>query len=125
MNMYYFDKQLCEKAVYLICNDKDLADIAQDTQRINEVLNQPAYFSNQYMQSLDNELKAKYPDIQVFQNIADSIRWKNPIGFSNQQRFVYEIETLKFDLFYLYALALVRTKEISGYMEFFDKDYIE
>lgn len=125
MNMYYFDKKLCEKAVYLICKDKDLADIAQDAQRINEVLNYPAYYTIQYAQSLDNEIKARYPEIRLFQGIADSIRWKNPIGSFNQQHFVYEIETLKFDLSYLYALALVRSREISEYMEFFDKNYIE
>ncbi len=123
--MYYFDKKLCEKAEFLICKSIDLADIAQDTQRINRVLNHPEYFSSQYMQSLDNEIRAKYPDIQVFQNIADSIKWKVSIGNSNQQHLVYEIETLKFDLYYLYAIALVRAREISEYMDFFDKEYIE
>lgn len=125
MYMYYFDKQLREKAEKLIHKSKDLADIAQYTQRIIEVLNYPTHFSIQYMQSLDNEIKARYPDIRLFQGIADSIKWKTPIGSSNQQHFVYEIEALKFDLFYLYALALFRSGEIVEYMDFFDKNYIE
>lgn len=125
MDMYYFDEKLCQKATELIHKSKDLADIAQDAQRINKVLNYPAYFSIQYMQSLDNEIKVKYPEIRAFQSVADSIKWKPPIRYSNQPQILAEIEMLKFDLFYLYALALIRSGEIAEYKEFFDKNYIE
>lgn len=123
--MYYFDKNLCEKAANLIYKSKELVDIAQDAQKINEVLNYPALFSVQNKRDLDNEIKTKYPDIRVFKNIADSIKWKVSSKFLYQYNTVQEIEELKFDLFFLYAFALIRSGEITEYLVFFDKNYME
>lgn len=122
--MYYFNEELCKTAVELLQNSKELIDIANDVQKINRVLNCPALISLQDMRNLDREIKDKYPEIQIFNNIADSVKWKESSNVYYQQNTIQEIEELKFDRFYLYALALKKSGEIAEYMDFFDKNYI-
>ncbi len=49
---------------------------------------------------------------------------ENPYGSCVSQKTIIEIEKLKFDTYFLLALALKRTGEIIELFEFFDKDYI-
>lgn len=123
--MYYFDEKLCKTAVELLQNSRELIDIANDVQKINRVLNCPALFSPHDMRNLDSEIKKKYPEIGVFKNIADSVNWAVSSNGYCQQNTVIEVEELKFDRFYLYALALKKSGEIAEYVDFFDKKHIE
>lgn len=123
--MYYFDRRLCEKAVDLLRKSKDLVDTAKDVQKINHLLNCSTLISLQDMRNLDREIKYKYPGIQVFKTIADGVNWRVSSKGYCQQNTVQEIEELKFDRFYLYALALKKSGEIAEYIDFLDKNYIE
>ncbi len=122
--MYYFDEKLCKTAVELLQNSKDLVGIANDVQKINRVLNCPALFSPHDMRNLNSEINEKYPEIGVFKIIADSINWKVSSNVYYQQNTVIEVEELKFDRFYLYALALKKSGKIAKYIDFFDKKRI-
>lgn len=123
--MYYFDEKLCKTAVELLQNSKDLVGIANDVQKINCVLNCPALFSPHDMRNLDSEIKKKYPEIQAFKILADNVNWIVSSNVYYQQNTTQEAESLKFDRFYLYALALKKSGEIAEYMDFFDKKRIE
>lgn len=123
--MYYFDEKLCKTAVELLQNSRDLADIANDAQKINRVLNCPALFSPHDMRNLDSKIKKKYPEIQIFKNTADNVNWIVSSNGYCQQNTVIEVEELKFDRFYLYALALKKSGKIAKYIDFFDKKRIE
>lgn len=122
--MYYFDEKLCKTAVELLQNSKDLADIANDVQKINRVLNYSTLISLQDMRNLNSEINEKYPEIGVFKNIADSVNWAVSSNGYCQQNTVIEVEELKFDRFYLYALALKKSGKIAKYIDFFDKKRI-
>lgn len=123
--MYYFDEKLCKTAVELLQNSKDLVGIANDVQKINCVLNCPALFSPHDMRNLDSEIKKKYPEIQAFKILADNVNWIVSSNVYYQQNTTQEAESLKFDRFYLYALALKKSGEIAEYMDFFDKKRID
>ena len=123
--MYYFDEKLCKTAVELLQNSKDLADIADDVQKINRVLNYSTLISLQDMRNLNSEINEKYPEIGVFKNIADNVNWIVSSNVYYQQNTTQEVENLKFDRFYLYALALKKSGEIAEYIDFFDKKHIK
>lgn len=123
--MYYFDEKLCKTAVELLQNSRELIDIANDVQKINRILNCSALFSPHDMRNLDSEIKKKYPEIGVFKIIADNVNWIVSSNVYYQQNTVIEVEELKFDKFYLYALALKKSGKIAKYIDFFDKKRIE
>ncbi|MGN0760947.1 MAG: hypothetical protein ACI4MV_03280 [Christensenellales bacterium] len=123
--MYYFDEKLCKTAVELLQNSKDLSDIANDVHKINRVLNYSTLISLQDMRNLDIEIKDKYLEIQVFKMLADKVNWIVSSNGYCQQNTVIEVEELKFDRFYLYALALKKSGKIAKYIDFFDKKRIE
>lgn len=124
--MYYFDKELCNKAVELIRKSKEFADIATDVRRIDVVLNFPTNFSSWDMQNLDNEIRNKYHEIEVFRRAAEGVKWKvSNSGNYMSSPIIQEREALKFDYYFLCALALLRSGEIADYIAFFDKEHIE
>lgn len=120
---YYFDNKLYEKAIELLDKTNDLADIAKDVKRIKNVVEFCTPYTLQQMTALDKEIKDKYPEIKVFQNLADSIKWKQPSIIGNSKATIEEVERLKFDCYYLLALALKRSGEIVELSEFFDEAY--
>lgn len=76
------------------------------------------------MKELDKEDKYKYPEIKSFQQLAESIKWKQSAGISNSKLTIEKLERLKFDCYYLLALALKRSGEIVELTDFFDKAHI-
>jgi hypothetical protein len=78
------------------------------------------------LKEIDNEMKKKYPEIQIMQNLADNIKWKKVLGGNlNYQPNLPEIEQLKFDLYCILARVLKSAGEIAELSDFFDKAYIE
>lgn len=122
--MYYFDKTLCHKAFELLKKANELADIANDVHQISNMIDYSSFFTSSQMIELDKHIKDKYPEIYIFQKLADSIKWKKSKDSTYTQYTSFEIERLKFDCYYLLALALKRSGEIVELSDFFDKAYI-
>lgn len=122
--MYYFDKTLCGKAFELLKKTNELADIENDVHQIKNMLDYSSYFTSSQMIELDRYIKDKYPEISIFQKLADSVKWKKSKNSTYTQNTSFEIEMLKFDCYYLLALALKRSGEIVELSDFFDKAYI-
>lgn len=76
------------------------------------------------MIELDRYIKDKYPEISIFQKLADSVKWKKSKNSTYTQNTSFEIEMLKFDCYYLLALALKRSGEIVELSDCSDKAYI-
>ncbi len=122
--MYYFDKTLIEKAFELLNEVKDLTDIAKDVFKIQHVLDYWSFYTLEEMSNLNQEMEEKYPEIFVFQRLADSVKWKLSSGSVSSQNILPELEKLKFDFYYLLVLTLKNAGEIVELYEFFDKNYI-
>ncbi len=122
--MYYFDKVLCRKAFELLKTTNELADITNDVQQIINMLDYSSFFTSSQMIELDKYIKEKYPEIFIFQKLAASVKWKEPINSTSTQNTSLEIEKLKFDCYYLLALALEHSGKIVELYDFFDKAYI-
>lgn len=124
MSKYYFNKTLYEKAIELLNKSKDLADIANDVFSIDKVIANSYLYTYMQLREMDESIKCKYPEIKLFQELANSIKWINAVSFGYSQPTTEEVEALKFDLYYLLALALKKSGEIVELSDFFDKAYI-
>ncbi len=83
--MYYFDKTLCRKAFELLKTTNELADITNDVQQIKNILDYSSFFTSSQMIEFDKYIKDKYPKIYIFQKLADSVKWKEPINSTSTQ----------------------------------------
>ena len=70
MGKIYFVKGLAEEAMKILHEAQDGAEIAYDLSRITEVLNSG---TNDQARQLDDELRKKYPTINIMLNIANSL----------------------------------------------------
>lgn len=114
-----------EKALKLAQESKNFIDEASDLSKISSIIN-GAPISLGAIKRFDAELRNKYPEINIINNLANSIRWRNvnPMvsgyGVSSQ-----EIESMKFDRFCILARILKSAGEIDNYIDFFDNYYID
>ena len=90
--MYYFDKTLCRKAIELLKTTNELADITNDVQQIKNILDYSSFFKSSQMIEFDKYIKDKYSKIYIFQKLADSVKWKEPINLISTQNTSLEIE---------------------------------
>lgn len=123
--MVYFNDVLCQKAFKLVKESKDFLDEANDLIKISCILN-GIPISVDKIRQYDDELRNKYPEINVINSLAESVRWKsvNPL-LCRYRVSVREIENIKFDKFCILARVLKNAGEIGNYIDFFDKQYIE
>jgi hypothetical protein len=132
--MCFFDKTLYNKAFKLLTEGGRFMGECYDLFLLSIVLINPSAYITQTMfgidteqlKEIDNEMRRKYPEIQVMQNLADKIKWKKGlVGNSNYQSNLPEVEQLKFDFYCILARVLKSAGEIAELSDFFDKAYIE
>jgi hypothetical protein len=132
--MYFFDKTLYNKAFKLLTEGGRFMSECYDLFLLSIVLINPSAYITQTMfgidteqlKEIDNEMRRKYPEIQIMRNLVNKLKWKTGLnGNSTYQPALPEVEQLKFDYYCILARVLKSAGEIAELSEFFDKAYIE
>jgi hypothetical protein len=132
--MCFFDKTLYNKAFKLLTEGGRFMGECYDLFLLSNVLIDPSAYISQTMfgidteqlKEIDNQMKKKYPEIQIMQNLADKIKWKPALNVNlTYKPTLPEVEQLKFDFYCILARVLKSAGEIAELADFFDKAYIE
>ncbi len=116
--MIHFDNNLAKEAFKIAHEAHELSDVANDLNRINNVLSTTPTIENLFeAQRLDNELRKKYPTIDKLLAIANNYLIPAVASQSNTQD-LPEYANLKQDYFGILCDVLLK-KEITTSIEQF------
>jgi hypothetical protein len=126
-----FDNELVSKARELLTEDVKFADELQDVATIDNILDNQVLYSSkrEYLIKLNNSLCAKYPEINIIDNLSKKISWKIPDNKLSYHKAIMsesaEISNLRMDRYCILARVLKSAGKIVELVDFFDKAYIE